>query len=60
MVSHKALPILDFANLKTDRETFSKNVFEASKEWGFFILTGTNLENVDRMFDLVGSHILCL
>lgn len=58
MVPQKALPILDYANIKSDRDDFSKKVFEASKEWGFFILTGTGLENVDRMFELVSALVL--
>ncbi|KAJ4296359.1 hypothetical protein N0V90_006404 [Kalmusia sp. IMI 367209] len=54
MASMKPFPILSFSEFKSSRDAFSKKVFSASHDWGFFVLTDTGLENVDRMFEL--SH----
>jgi len=45
---------LDFSKYGTQFESFADDVFKASNQWGFFVLKGTAINNVDRMFQL--SH----
>jgi isopenicillin N synthase-like dioxygenase len=53
MAPSAQFPVLDFSKYQTDAEDFARKLYEASSSWGFFILTGTDLEGVDELFDLV-------
>lgn len=50
-------PVLDFQEFNQNFDKFSRDVFEASKKWGFFILTGSGISK-DNMFGLV-LHYPC-
>merc|ERR1712093_702284 len=54
MAPNPDFPILDFSKYGTQFESFADDVFKASNQWGFFVLKGTAINNVDRMFQL--SH----
>ncbi|CVL03490.1 uncharacterized protein FMAN_15165 [Fusarium mangiferae] len=45
-------PILDFSKFGHDFNSFADELFKASAEWGFFILTEHGVQGVDRMFEL--------
>ncbi|SPO07704.1 uncharacterized protein DNG_10399 [Cephalotrichum gorgonifer] len=55
MESSREFPILDFSRYSTDFDGFSKDLFAASNEWGFFILTGHGVEGLERMRDLASQ-----
>ncbi|PLB53359.1 Clavaminate synthase-like protein [Aspergillus steynii IBT 23096] len=52
MSTRTDFPVLDFSRYKTDFDAFARDIFMASEEWGFFILTNHNIPNVDRMYEL--------
>ncbi|KAL5344035.1 Clavaminate synthase-like protein, partial [Aspergillus crustosus] len=47
-----AFPIISLARLAIDFTKVSKEIFDASHEWGFFIVTDHGISNVDRMFTM--------
>ncbi|ETS87467.1 hypothetical protein PFICI_01295 [Pestalotiopsis fici W106-1] len=49
---HKEFPIIDISKFETDFEHLSEAIYHASKEWGFFILSGHDIKTVDEIFDL--------
>ncbi|KAL6240228.1 hypothetical protein RBB50_012875 [Rhinocladiella similis] len=51
MVSRTHFPILDYSQARVDYDAFSKKLFAVCSEWGFFILTGTDIKP-RRMFEL--------
>ena len=53
-----SFPIIDFAKEKSDFESFSKSVLDATSSWGFFILANHGIPEVDRMFELVSSFLV--
>lgn len=46
-------PILSLAKFHSDFDGFAKDIFDASRNWGFFLLTEHGLEGVDKAFELV-------
>jgi isopenicillin N synthase-like dioxygenase len=49
----QGFPILDFSRFESDFDSFASEIFAASQEWGFFILSSHGVENVDRIFERV-------
>ncbi|KAL3493327.1 hypothetical protein BJX62DRAFT_223980 [Aspergillus germanicus] len=45
-------PIINIGNLDDDFDFVSKEIFKASQEWGFFIITGYGIDGTGRMFEL--------
>lgn len=60
MPSDLEFPVLDFNKSKVNFAAFAKEVFEASRTWGFFILENHGVDDVNRMFDLVRFSLLLI
>lgn len=58
MPSDLEFPVLDFEKSKTNFAAFAREVFEASRTWGFFILENHGIDGVDRAFHLVRSSLV--
>lgn len=51
----ESIPIVDFADFKTDPKKVAQEVFEACKSIGFFYMINHDLpqQDIDRAFELV-------
>lgn len=48
-----AFPIIEMTDFESDFTNISKRIFQASQEWGFFILKDHGIKEIDVMFELV-------
>lgn len=46
-------PIISLKDFPSEFDKISKQIFEASQEWGFFIVTDHGINGINRMFDRV-------
>jgi len=51
-----SFPVINFGNIASNFDEVAKELFAASTKWGFFILTGHGIEEIDRMFELVKNR----
>lgn len=52
-------PILNFAKHHHDEDAFAQELYDASQKWGFFLLKGSGIGQIPRMFELVVDLSLC-
>ncbi|KAK1533135.1 oxidoreductase [Colletotrichum paranaense] len=52
MATDNSFPVISFSSYHNEFDAFAREVFSASQNWGFFILTDHGIPQVDDMFDM--------